>query len=54
MSDKIKQCREQIDCIDDELIKLFNQRAALAQQIGHVMEKARYCARSARRRYCNA
>lgn len=36
MSDKIKQCREQIDRIDDELLKLFNQRAALAQQIGHV------------------
>ena len=36
MSDKIKKCREQIDRIDDDLLKLLNQRAALAQQIGHV------------------
>ena len=36
MSEKIKQCREQIDRIDDALLKLLNQRAALAQQIGHV------------------
>ena len=35
MSEKLKQCREQIDRIDDELLKLLNQRAALAQQIGH-------------------
>ena len=36
MSDKIKKCREQIDRIDDDLLKLLNQRATLAQQIGHV------------------
>ncbi len=36
MSEKLKKFREQIDHIDDELLKLFNQRAALAQQIGHV------------------
>jgi chorismate mutase/prephenate dehydratase len=36
MSDKLKQFRAQIDLIDDELLKLFSQRAALAQQIGHV------------------
>ena len=36
MSVKIQHCREQIDRIDDELLKLFNQRAILAQQIGHV------------------
>ncbi len=35
MSDKLKQYREQIDRIDDELLRLFNQRAKLAQQIGH-------------------
>lgn len=35
MSDKLKQCREQIDRIDDQVLKLLNQRAALAQQIGH-------------------
>ena len=36
MSDKFKQLREQIDQLDDELLKIVNQRAALAQQIGHL------------------
>src|SRR5512135_2163247 len=35
MSDELKKYREQIDRIDDELLRLFNQRAGLAQQIGH-------------------
>lgn len=35
MSDELKKFRTQIDAIDDELLRLFNQRAALAQQIGH-------------------
>ncbi|KAF0203474.1 MAG: chorismate mutase / prephenate [Gallionellaceae bacterium] len=35
MSSELKKFREQIDLIDDELLKLFNKRAALAQQIGH-------------------
>lgn len=35
MSDELKKFREQIDHIDDQLLKLFNQRAGLAQQIGH-------------------
>ncbi|MDP2806428.1 MAG: prephenate dehydratase [Gallionellaceae bacterium] len=35
MSEELKKFRAQIDRIDDELLKLFNQRAALAQQIGH-------------------
>ena len=34
MSDELKKFRAQIDSIDDELLKLFNRRAALAQQIG--------------------
>jgi chorismate mutase/prephenate dehydratase len=38
MSEKLKQYREQIDKLDDELLKLVNQRAALAQQIGHLKE----------------
>lgn len=38
MSEKLKQLREQIDRLDDELLKLFNQRAVLAQQIGHLKE----------------
>ncbi len=36
MSRELKKYREQIDRIDDELLRLFNQRAGLAQQIGHV------------------
>ncbi len=35
MSEELKQYRTQIDSIDDEMLKLFNQRAKLAQQIGH-------------------
>src|SRR3989338_4133254 len=38
MSEKLKQLRKQIDHLDDELLKLVNQRAALAQQIGHLKE----------------
>ena len=38
MSEKLKELREQIDRLDDELLKLANQRAALAQQIGHLKE----------------
>jgi len=35
MSEELKKYRQQIDRIDNELLKLFNQRASLAQQIGH-------------------
>lgn len=38
MSEKLKQLRKQIDHLDDELLKFLNQRAALAQQIGHLKE----------------
>ena len=38
MSEKLKQLREQIDRLDDELLILANRRAALAQQIGHLKE----------------
>lgn len=38
MSEKLKKLREQIDRLDDELLKLVNQRAELAQQIGHLKE----------------
>ena len=38
MSEKLIKLREQIDALDDELLKLVNQRAALAQQIGHLKE----------------
>ena len=38
MSEKLKQCRDQIDQIDDEMLQLLNRRAALAQQIGHLKD----------------
>jgi len=38
MSEKLKQLREQIDRLDDELLILANRRAALAQQVGHLKE----------------
>ena len=38
MTEKLKQLREQIDSLDDQLLQLVNQRAALAQQIGHLKE----------------
>ena len=38
MSEKLNQYREQIDRLDDELLSLLNQRAALAQQIGHLKD----------------
>jgi chorismate mutase/prephenate dehydratase len=36
MSEELKKYREKIDRIDDELLKLINQRAGFAQQIGRV------------------
>lgn len=36
MSEQLKQLRDQIDTIDNELLKLINQRAELAQQIGAI------------------
>lgn len=38
MSEELKQCRDAINRLDDELLKLLNQRAAIAQQIGHLKE----------------
>lgn len=35
MSDELKRYRAQIDRLDDELLRLLNQRAELAQLIGH-------------------
>ena len=36
MSDPLKDLRSQIDAVDDELLRLFNQRAKLAQTVGEV------------------
>ncbi|HET7831522.1 MAG TPA: prephenate dehydratase [Gallionella sp.] len=38
MSEKLTQLRTEIDRLDDEMLKLVNQRAALAQKIGHLKE----------------
>ena len=34
--DKLKPLREQIDALDATLLKLLNERAKVAQQVGHV------------------
>ncbi|MES2260743.1 MAG: prephenate dehydratase [Pseudomonadota bacterium] len=36
MTDKLKPLREQIDAIDAQILALLNQRAKVAQQVGHV------------------
>ena len=36
MSDKLKQCRDQIDAIDEQILKLVNERAQLAGEIGNL------------------
>lgn len=36
MSEQLKQLRDQIDAIDDELLQLVSKRAGLAQQIGRI------------------
>ena len=38
MNEKLIQCRDQIDQIDNEMLQMLNQRAALAQQIGHLKD----------------
>ena len=34
--DKLKPLREQIDALDAQLLTLLNERAKVAQQVGHV------------------
>ena len=34
--DKLKPLREQIDALDAQLLRLLNERAKIAQQVGHV------------------
>jgi chorismate mutase/prephenate dehydratase len=36
MDDDLKRLRDQIDALDDELLKLVNRRAALAQDVGRI------------------
>jgi chorismate mutase/prephenate dehydratase len=38
MSDLLKKYREKIDAIDEKILALVNERAALARQIGHVKD----------------
>lgn len=38
MSDQLKEIRNQIDAIDEQVLKLINERAALAREIGHKKE----------------
>src|ERR1043165_8512084 len=36
MNDKLTPLREQIDAIDAQILDLLNQRAAVAQKVGHI------------------
>ncbi len=38
MTDQLKQFRDQIDAIDEQVLKLVNERAKLAREIGHVKQ----------------
>lgn len=38
MSDLLKQFRDKIDAIDEQMLKLVNERATLAREIGHVKQ----------------
>ncbi len=38
MSDKLKQCRDQIDAIDEQILALVNARAQLAREIGSLKD----------------
>ncbi len=40
MTEKFKQLRNQIDAIDNEILQLVNNRAKLAQEIGHQKKQA--------------
>ncbi len=38
MTEKLKECRDEIDRLDNEMLQMLNRRATLAQQIGHLKE----------------
>ena len=42
MNDPLKEIRARIDALDDRIVELLNERAALAQQTGHAKSGAKY------------
>ncbi len=42
MTDQLKEIRVRIDALDDRIVGLLNERAALAQEIGHAKSGAKY------------
>src|SRR5688500_7018862 len=42
MSDQLKQIRDRIDALDDRILRLLNERARLAQDIGRAKRGAKY------------
>ncbi len=42
MNDDLGRLRERIDALDDRILELFNERARLAQEIGHIKNGAIY------------
>ena len=37
---RLAECRQQIDSVDSQIVKLLNQRAALVQQVGRIKSEA--------------
>jgi len=42
VADPLKKIRARIDALDDRIVELLNERAALAQQTGHAKRGAKY------------
>ncbi len=42
MTDQLKKIRTRIDALDDRIVDMLNERAQLAQRIGHVKSGAKY------------
>ncbi len=40
MDEQLKPLRESIDAVDRELVRLLNERARLAQQVGHLKQSS--------------
>ena len=42
MADQLKKIRASIDALDDRILDMLNERAALAQEIGRAKSGAKY------------
>jgi len=42
MNEQLKQLRGRIDALDEEMLRLLNERASIAQDIGHLKNGSIY------------